>query len=160
MQIRKQVYHLKISDIDQFPVWEFAIDEEGVEGQDEATVRPRPDLKEITEFTGQLAVRAEFTAADGTTFLGIITPSNTSDLGYIHPIIITHTKQVTFWNGMIKPEAKELKENYHALQKTAKELFPLKFRALIPFKGGINTGVVPGFMYYSDLKARKVEILK
>ena len=35
MKIRKQVYELTISDIEEFPVWEFASDEEGDDGQDE-----------------------------------------------------------------------------------------------------------------------------
>ena len=37
---RKQVYELANSDFIRCPVWEFALDEEGAEGQDEATVRP------------------------------------------------------------------------------------------------------------------------
>ncbi len=160
MRIRKQVYDLKISDIEQCPVWEFALDEEGIEGQDEATVRPRPDLKEITEFTGQLVVRAEFISADGTAFIGYITPSDTVDLGYVHPIIIARTKQIAFWNGIIKPEAAELKENYKALKKNAKQMFPLKFRATVPFKGGTNSGTVPGFLYLSDVDKRKSKVLK
>jgi len=37
---RKQVYDLTLADLQAAPVWEFALDEEGVAGQDEATVRP------------------------------------------------------------------------------------------------------------------------
>jgi hypothetical protein len=40
MNFRKQVYELTVEDLRQHPVWEFALDEEGEEGQDEATVRP------------------------------------------------------------------------------------------------------------------------
>ena len=40
MKIRKQVYELTVDDFTEFPVWEFALDEEGEENQDEATVRP------------------------------------------------------------------------------------------------------------------------
>src|SRR5205814_561097 len=40
MKIRKQVYNLTAADLSEHPVWEFAEDEEGTEGQDEATVRP------------------------------------------------------------------------------------------------------------------------
>jgi hypothetical protein len=40
MLIRKQVYDLRLEDFERHPVWEFALDEEGEEGQDEATVRP------------------------------------------------------------------------------------------------------------------------
>jgi hypothetical protein len=39
-----QVYGLSLADLERFPVWEFAFDEEGEPGQDEATVKPRPHL--------------------------------------------------------------------------------------------------------------------
>ena len=32
------------ADLEQYSVWELAIDEEGLSGQDEETVRPRPDV--------------------------------------------------------------------------------------------------------------------
>jgi hypothetical protein len=40
MKIRKQVYDLTLDDLTRYPVWEYALDEEGEDGQDEATVRP------------------------------------------------------------------------------------------------------------------------
>jgi hypothetical protein len=40
MKIRKQVYDFKPRDLNEYPCWEFALDEEGQAGQDEATVRP------------------------------------------------------------------------------------------------------------------------
>lgn len=40
MRIRKQIYEITLEDLLQFPVWEFALDEEADEGQDESTVRP------------------------------------------------------------------------------------------------------------------------
>jgi hypothetical protein len=40
MKLRKQVYDLTTEDLDFAPIWEYAHDEEGEEGQDEATVRP------------------------------------------------------------------------------------------------------------------------
>jgi hypothetical protein len=40
MQVCKQDYDLSLNDLAQFPVWEYALDEEGYEGQDERTVRP------------------------------------------------------------------------------------------------------------------------
>jgi hypothetical protein len=43
--LRKQVADLTPSDLREYPAWEFAIDEEGEAGQDEETIKPRPDLK-------------------------------------------------------------------------------------------------------------------
>ena len=152
MRIRKQVYDLKSADLEKYPVWEFALDEEGTEGQDEATVRPKPGVTEISDFTGQLVVRAEFIAADGTAFIGAITPNKTMDLGYIHPVIIAQDKQIMFWHGAMKPKPSDLEASYKILRKTPKQLFPLKFRSLISLKGGINAGIIPGFLYLKDFK--------
>ena len=44
-RIRKQVYELRPEDFVTASIWEFALDEEGAPGQDEATVRPRADLE-------------------------------------------------------------------------------------------------------------------
>jgi hypothetical protein len=41
MKIRKQVYELTTDDLELSPIWEFAADEEGEEGQDEATAPSR-----------------------------------------------------------------------------------------------------------------------
>lgn len=40
LRTRKPVTGLAPADLEAFPVWEFAIDEEGAEGQDETWVRP------------------------------------------------------------------------------------------------------------------------
>ena len=40
MRVRKPVDKLTPADLEQFPFWEFALDEEGIAGQDETTVRP------------------------------------------------------------------------------------------------------------------------
>ena len=58
-RIRKQVGDLAPSDLKEYPTWEFAIDEEGEEG-DEETVRPRPEVKFVDPAEGLFIVRAEF----------------------------------------------------------------------------------------------------
>jgi hypothetical protein len=40
VRARKQVYELTLDDLGKFPVWEFRLDKDGAQGQDEATVRP------------------------------------------------------------------------------------------------------------------------
>ena len=69
-RIRKQMGDLVPSDLERYPIWEFALDEEGEEGQDEETVRPRPDLADADPDAGVLVVRAELVARDGTRFDG------------------------------------------------------------------------------------------
>jgi hypothetical protein len=72
--IRKQVTDLRPDDLATYPIWEFALDEEGEEGQNEETVRPRPDLDRADPAEGIFIVRTEFVAADGTRFDGYASP--------------------------------------------------------------------------------------
>src|SRR5438445_9260527 len=44
VRIRKQEYDIRPEDLRRFPIWEYALDEETTPGQDELTLRPRPDL--------------------------------------------------------------------------------------------------------------------
>ena len=57
--VRKQLPALRPGDLERFPIWEQALDEVGVPGQDEETVKPRPDLAEADRvvFTPTLIVR-------------------------------------------------------------------------------------------------------
>lgn len=148
-QVRKQVYELTLEDLERCPVWEFASDEEGVEGQDEATVRPRPDLSAPLPRDGGLVVRTRFTARDGSEFFGHCTPNPENSPGYIHPTIVVGSTQVGFWSGRAQPTRKELAGFYKALGKKAGELFPLKFEAVIRTPGYFDAGVIPAFQSLS-----------
>jgi hypothetical protein len=86
---RKQVYALTIADFERFAVWEFALDEEGRAGQDEATVRPREfdDPRDPAE--GNFVVRARFTLADETQMEGFLAPpaQQHASLGALQPVM-------------------------------------------------------------------------
>jgi hypothetical protein len=149
MKIRKQVYELTNDDFKSHPVWEFASDEEGEEGQDEATVRPYADGP-ANPGAGMLAVRAKFILADGTLMAGYLTPPiarDRGDLGIIQPQIITTTGQVSFWHGMRKPLPEDLARDYAWLGKTASEIFPLRYSSDYEVVGGSVTGTINGFLH-------------
>src|SRR5690349_15800812 len=59
-RIRKQSSDLTPADFKFSKVWEGCLDEEGVEGQDESTVRARPDLTIVDDpfFDGCIACEA------------------------------------------------------------------------------------------------------
>ena len=59
-----------VSLLTQYPNWEYALDEEDVEGQDETTIRPESQQKVITENTAYTAARAKQT--DGTERMAIV----------------------------------------------------------------------------------------
>jgi hypothetical protein len=146
---RKQVYDLKVADFDRAPVWEFALDEEGDPGQDEATVRPRPDLRDGVDRRGGLfVVDACFVAADGTRFRGYVTPAR-GGIVDSQPTVITDDGQVGFWYGIVPPNEQTIAEAYRALGRTADQLFPLRFEAAVELarKDDATAGVIEGFSH-------------
>jgi hypothetical protein len=128
MKIRKQVYELTLDDVRKFAVWEFALDEEGGEEQDEATVRPREISGALDPSEGMFIVRAAFTLADGTRMCGYLTPPAQGDsgLGTLQPVIITENGQVGFWHGVVAPDARRLEQSYASLARDAARTFPIQ----------------------------------
>lgn len=155
-RIRKQIYELTLDDFNQFSVWESALDEEDVEGQDEATMRPFEPGPPVDPGAGSFAVRTEFTLADGTKMEGLLTVSGVGDkdLGTMQPAIITPGGQVDFWCGMFEPNREMMDKSYVKLGKKAKEVFPIHFKSTVEIDGGPYEGVIEGFYqiinYISD----------
>jgi hypothetical protein len=154
--IRKQVYDLRPSDLEEFPIWEHAIDEEGEPGQDEATVKPRPDLETADPGEGLLVARAELVADDGTHFDGYVYPSFDFNFGSIQPTIVTDVGQVNFWLGGFPPKPGALESHYALLEKTANDLFPVRFRAVVEHEGVRLEGDVPAFLHYESLGSDEI----
>jgi hypothetical protein len=154
--MRRQVYELTPADLEQCPIWEHALDEEGDEGQDEATVKPRPDLGRADPAEGMLLVRAELVAADGTRFVGYVYPEHDDEPGLLQPTIVTDAGQVNFWLGGVAPREGELEGRYALLGKTPSELFPVRYRAVVPHDGVQLIGTIPAFRGYRSFDDRTV----
>ena len=157
MIIRKQVYELSEDDLMEFPVWEFALDEEDEEGQDEATVRPSSAPLPLNTSEARFIVRAKFALADGTQHMGYLTPGHAADdLGSVQPLIITPKGHVIFWMGAIRGDTAPL---YQKLGKTSAQTFPVLFKSDVPLVGGVVFGSIPGFLHLADWKSGRVEIV-
>ncbi|MFZ1105782.1 MAG: hypothetical protein WAN86_23485 [Hyphomicrobiaceae bacterium] len=161
-RIRRQVYDLSLADLQRFPVWEFALDEEGEEGQDEATVRPYPYqyVGVLDPSWGMFVVCASFVLADGTSMWGYLTPSHdATDLGTIQPIIITPQGQVSFWCGILEPTSEGISASYGRLDKTScSQVFPLQFASEVELLSGRLTGSIPGFLMLKEIGGRDVRV--
>jgi hypothetical protein len=160
MKIRKQVYDLTTHDLAKHPIWEFALDEEGEEGQDEATVRPlmETEREAFDPMEGMYVVGARFTLADGGVHVGYLTPcEDPEDMGTIQPQIVTEKGQVGFWLGLASVN---LEESYAKLGKSAEATFPVKFVSDIELFGAKLAGVIPAFLKLKDFETMKVEYLK
>jgi len=162
VRIRKQVYELTVEDLDQSPVWEFALDEEDVEGQDEATVRPYESSGTLDPSEGMFVVRCRLTLADGTEFTGYLTPplQGDSSLGTLQPAVVGPMGQVSFWYGMMAPEPAHIEQSYARLGKSSpSQVFPLRFNAQVPMVGGPVAGEIPGFLVLEDFSSMRTRVL-
>jgi hypothetical protein len=159
MKTRKQVYDLTLEDFAEFPVWEFALDEEGEERQDEATVRPYVFTLALDPHNGSFVVQTEFLLSDGTRMKGYLSPAvESKEIGYVQPVIIVEKSQIGFWSGLKKPSAEEISSYYQTLGKTSEEVFPVRYKSIVELLGGSIEGRIVGFLYYSS--DMKVQVIK
>ncbi|HXR04808.1 MAG TPA: hypothetical protein VN836_08890 [Verrucomicrobiae bacterium] len=159
-RVRKQVYELTLDDLNQFPVWEFRLGEEGEAGEagrDECTVRPFMASGPLDPADRMFVVRAVFTLADGSRMQGYCTPPLRGDnnIGTLQPIIVTDRGQVRFWCGTAAPDLKRLAHSYELLGKDAGRVFPVRFESEVELVGGPAKGSVPGFLVLEDFQTRK-----
>lgn len=155
--VRRQIYELTPHDLENFPVWEFNLDEASGCGQDELTVRPCLVSGPLDPVDRMFVVRALFTLVDGSTMRGYVTPPGRGDagVGALQPIIVTDHGQVRFWCGTSAPGAKRLARSYELLGKEAKQIFPLQFESEVALADGPVRGSVPGFLVMEDFQSRR-----
>ena len=157
VRVRKQVYELTLDDLSRFPVWEFRLDKDGADNQNEATVRPFKASGPLDPTDRMFVVRAAFTLADGSRMKGYFTPpvKGQEGMGTLQPIIVTAHGQVRFWCGTAAPDTKRLAQSYELLGKDAARVFPLRFESEVELVGGPAKGSVPGFLVLEDFQSRK-----
>jgi hypothetical protein len=165
MRIRKQVDELTLDDLERYPIWEYLPDEEQEFGQDEATVKPRPDLSAADpDMELALLARTDFTASDGTSFTGYCQPRKelidtrlvicAHPLSSIQPVIIVDDGHVMFWYGIVEPTRERLDESYTKLQRNRVTPFPIHFHS--PFVvNGTNSGTIPAFLCLSQVSEKR-----
>jgi hypothetical protein len=147
--IRKQVYELTVQDFLDHPIWGFCSDEEGVEGQDEATVRPTTKTELTAELPGACVLAAKVGFADGSSGAGYLYNCEEDDIGRVQPNLLAGASQVNFWLGWLRfiPNAAErVQLGYRKIGKTKDAVFPISFESTLKVKGRPLRLVVPGFM--------------
>lgn len=155
--MRKQVYELTAADLEAHPVWEHCLDEEGLPGQDEATVRPYDAGGRPLEYAaGMLVVRATLTLAKGSRFPGYLyyvpdlPGSSYGPLANLQPHIIAPEGQVMFWYGILAPTREIMAEAYRKLGAAAAGVFPVRFTSEVALAAGPISGELAGFCYLAD----------
>ncbi len=129
-------------------IWEFAIDEEGEDGQDETTLRPRLDISIPDPSHGLLIIECEFLSKSGKRFSGVCCPSFDNSLSSIQPYIFVNSDLVMFWFGIAQPDADTKTKIYELLGETSDSLFPIKFNSVLSLADGSTlNGQIDGFMW-------------
>lgn len=150
----KQVYELTLDDLDAFPIWEFRLDHESEEKQNESTVRPHRASGPLDPTDRMFIVRANFTLADGAQMKGYLTPPmrDQNNVSTMQPIIVTGRGQVRLWCGTSVPDASRLARCYQLLGRVSKDVFPVRFESDVELAAGPAGGSVPGFLVLEDFK--------
>lgn len=134
-RIRKQVSELGASDFDAYPCWEYAVDEEDREDQDECTVRPFP-LAELAGATHQVFVQAAFFFPNGRVQLGMITLNAGADPSGHQPALFTSEGLLGFYEGAMQPKASAIKRFVASLKKISPVPLPVHYVSALWSSGG------------------------
>jgi hypothetical protein len=121
----------------EYPIWEFATDEEARAEQDETWVRPTP-LRTIPSDACSLQVAADFTLADGTSFLGYIdTTTNIKAQfgGGLFGTICVFTENGVTSIPSIEPAPREVRNVMRDLGRTWLKVFPISFVLRVSVEG-------------------------
>jgi hypothetical protein len=164
----KQFGTLTQADFGRFPVWasvhSLDYDESWYDETDEETFRPWSGELPIDPSLGMFLVRSEMSFADGTKFIGFITPAigpgevAESELGTVQPYLFSKNGTfVTFWGGMFGFTDEVKKTTYDLLERTAGQIFPIRFRAESGLTTGKQVGEIRGFYKIIDFQSQKVE---
>ncbi|MBA5689227.1 hypothetical protein [Rugamonas apoptosis] len=131
---RKPIASLTRADLEAFPIWEFATDEEGHPGRDETWVRPsKASLIPLDSYS--LSIRAQFLTPTGNLLHGFISVNTVGEFETVHGAIFTNSDYVFIpWPGYggAKQSAAEAAAQ---LSLAIQDLFPLHFRLALPLEG-------------------------
>ncbi len=105
-----------------------------------------------------IVVKATLTFADGSTFPGYIQPTVTSKYPSMRPAIFSPIGgQIDFWLWRAEPEGKPA-AFYAVFNKTAKQIFPIRFSAHPGLTSLPANGEIAGFYGYTDWAAKTLNV--
>jgi hypothetical protein len=143
---RKPVSKLKITDFRDFPVWEYAIDEEGKPGQDETWVRP-VNHQLVRKGVYSQIVAASFTTASGRSLRGFMIVNTAEGKIEILPGVILGRVGYQPMPTMSRKFAARRHFDWaiqmrnqlvRRLGEAESKVFPIRYSLLVPFRGEKN----------------------
>jgi hypothetical protein len=139
LQTRKLIDALTPEDLDAFAIWEFAM-EEG-DDRDETWLRPL-DRGTIPRDTPSLSVAADFVAADGTRFAGIVGLSTNEGVAVASGGLLAEGSYVYAGHGE-KTSIRYKTSAASELGKAPADIYPLRFtlRAMLDGEAAPRSGM-------------------
>ena len=126
---RKPVDELTASDLEAFPVWEFAMDEEdGDEEQDETWVKPVASA-EVPADGSSLSIAAALRLAGGQVYPGVLFCDTHAGLDIAAIALLTTEGRVLFSQS---DSPSELRRNLRRLGLAHQSVFPLDYCTRVP----------------------------
>jgi hypothetical protein len=137
---RKSVTDLTVDDLDAFPVWEYATDEESVDGQDESWVRPLP-VARLPSQAFSLSVASDFECPNGTQLEGIMDVTTAVEFPVTSAVLFIRGRY-TYVGGV--PGSWERQRIAEELDADEADIFPLRYtlRVLVEGESEYRSGVV------------------
>jgi hypothetical protein len=134
---RKPIDQITVADLVDFPIWEFCLDEEGVESMDETWVRPLAAAAVPNE-AYSLSVAAEFETASGLRvdgLVGVTTIAGEVEIAY--PVLLFDGKYlfVPSQHDMQFNAADEKLRRAVVDALGPSPVFPLRYRLSVPIEG-------------------------
>ena len=137
MATRKPIDQITVADLADFPIWEFCLDEEDVEGMDETWVRPLAAAA-VPNGAYSLFVAAEFETASGLRvngLIGVTTVEGEVEIAY--PVLLFDGKYLfvpSQHDMQIHADHEKLRQAIvDALGRSP--VFPLRYRLSVPIEG-------------------------
>lgn len=138
---RKPINELTVADLEAYPVWEFADDEESAPGRDETWVRPVA-TRVVPSKAFSITVAAEITTASGQIYSGFVGCSASNGLDVNAVGVLTKGEYVVFQVHFLLPSLRE--RAIAKLGLTENEIFPIQYVVRAPVEGqaGVAQGVI------------------
>ena len=122
------------ADLEAFPIWEFATDEEGHLDRDETWVRPlKADVIPLNSYS--LSVQALFQTWTGNVLHGFVGVNTVSEFETINGAILTSSNYVFIPCPSYKYAKQNAADAAAQLSLTVQDLFPLRYTLALPLEG-------------------------
>jgi len=150
----KQFLELRQPDFDKYPVWVNChvvdYDEDWYDDTDEETFRPWTGDIPVSPNDTMYLVSAQFQLNDGTTMSGFLTPDigprEENELGNLQPNLLTVDGPIGFWAGMFPFDVERKNRIYKRLNRTADQIFPIRFKSYDGLSSQVIIGTINGFL--------------